>query len=414
MIYKIEERPPLGKLILFAIQMVLSVFVATVLIANICGVDVGAGLVGAGCATLIYLAITQGKSPMFISNSGAFVAPVLIALTTNGYAGVIIGGLTTMIIYVIFGLIFFKIPVEKIYNIFPPALIGTVTVVIGINLMAFIPTYIGNTSQWTMVVALCTMFSIALISHYAKGMWKILPFIGGTLVGYVIALILTFTNICPLIDLTIFQNIKLIETPVFAFTMFKDQPFGWITIAPIIVIYIAFTISAMMECLSDHAALGGIVGVDLYKNPGLGRIFCGEGVANMVSSLLGGLGACSYGEGVACVGFSQVASTWVTMVAAIFLAMLGFLGPVQAFIQSIPSCVFGGAAIILYGFIACSGVKMLQRVDLNIQRNLILVSATLSIGISGIVLGGETFNLSATALALVIGVILNLVLKEKK
>ena len=167
-----------------------------------------------------------------------------------------------------------------------------------------------------------------------------------------------------------------------------------------------------MECLTDHAALGGMIGKDLYQEPGIGRIFAGEGVANILSSLFGGLGACSYGEGVACVGFSRVASTVVTGTAAMMLALLAFLSPIQAFIASIPSCVFGGAAIVLYGFIACSGVKMLQQTDLNSQKNLILVSSVLSLGISGLALGGATFALSGTALALVFGVILNLILKN--
>ena len=178
--------------------------------------------------------------------------------------------------------------------------------------------------------------------------------------------------------------------------------------------YIAYTISAMMECLSDHAALGGIIGVDLYNKPGLGRLFIGEGVANIIGTSVGSLGICSYGEGVACVGFSRVASTKVTLGAAIILILLGFLAPVQAFIASIPSCVFAGAAIILYGFIACSGIKMLQKTDLNIQKNLIIVSTVLSLGISGLVVGGTTISFSATALALIVGIILNFILKEKK
>ena len=168
-----------------------------------------------------------------------------------------------------------------------------------------------------------------------------------------------------------------------------------------------------MEALSDHAALGNIIGKDLYKDPGLGRIFAGEGIANLVGAVFGGLGTCSYGEGVACVGFSRVASTTVTMTAALMMTLLAFIQPVQAFIQSIPSCVFGGAAIILYGYIACSGVKMLQGIDLNDQKNLIMVSGVLSLGISGLAVGGTTFALSGTALALVFGVVLNLILKEK-
>ena len=415
MIYGINDKIPFNKLIMFAIQLVLSVFVATVLIANICGVAVSGALVGAGLSTLVYLLITGFKSPMFVSSSGAFVAPVMIALAAGGYTAVAIGGLVTCVIYTIFGLIFTKIPVEKIYKVFPHALIGAITVVIGVNLMPFILSYVqinGVTNMWGVSVAFITMFAIAVISHYAKGIWQILPFLVGTLIGYIYAIILTLTGVYEIVDFSVFANLKIFNVPDFAFLHWTSVEFT--TVLPVIVIYIAYTISAMMECLSDHAALGGIIGVDLYKQPGLGRLFIGEGAANIVGTSIGGLGICSYGEGVACVGFSKVASTSVTAGAAIILILLGFLAPVQAFIASIPSCVFAGAAIILYGFIACSGIKMLQKTDLNIQKNLIIVSTVLSLCISGLVVGGETMSLSATGLALVVGIILNLVLKERK
>ena len=414
MIYNINDRLPLGKLAVFSIQLVLSVFVATVLIANICGVAVSGALVGAGISTIVYLLFTKFKSPMFVSSPGAFVAPVLAAMAAGGYTAIAIGGLVTCLIYTTFGLIFTKIPVEKVYKVFPHALIGAVTVVIGINLMPFILSYVqiaGVTNMWGVSVALVTMLAIAIISHYAKGMWQILPFLLGTLIGYVYAIILTVTNIYPIVDFSVFENLKLFNVPDFAFLHWTSV--DWTVILPIVIIYIAYTISAMMECLSDHAALGGIIGVDLYKEPGLGRLFIGEGMANIAGTAIGGLGICSYGEGVACVGFSRVASTRVTFGAAVILILLGFLAPVQAFIASIPSCVFAGAAIILYGFIACSGIKMLQKTDLNIQKNLIIVSTVLSLGISGLVVGGATISFSATALALIVGIILNLILKDK-
>lgn len=413
MIYQINERPPVGKLILFSFQLMLSVFVATVLIANICGMAVSGALVGAGLATLIYILGTKGQSPMFMSNSGAFVAPVLAAFALGGHTAVAIGGVITWLIYTIFGFIFRYVSVDKIYVIFPKALIGSVTVVIGINLMPFILTYVqigGVTNTWGIIIAIITMFAIAFFSHYSKGILRILPFLLGTLVGYFVAIILTVTGIYPIIDFSVFENLTLFILPDFAFTHFTTLPIT--VVIPVIVIYIAYTISAMMEALSDHAALGNIIGVDLYRNPGLSSIFMGEGLANLVGSFFGGLGICSYGEGVACVGFSRVASVWVTAGAAIILILLGFLAPIQAFIASIPSCVFAGAAIILYGFIACSGIKMLQGVDLNNQKNLITVSSVLSLGISGLVIGGEVISISATALALVTGIILNTVLKE--
>ena len=412
MIYNLGDKIPINKLILFALQMVLSVFVATILIANICGVAVSGALVGAGLATLIYSVVTKGKSPMYISSSGAFVAPVMAALAAGGYTAVAIGGLVACAIYCLFGFIFSKLSVEKVYKIFPKALIGAITVVIGINLMPFILSYVqinGVTNMWGVSVALVTMISIALISHYAKGIMQILPFLIGLMIGYIYAIILTITGACNIVDFTIFNNISLFILPDFAFTHW--EPIAFTTIVPVIILYIAYTISAQMECLSDHGALGGIIGVDLYKEPGLARIFCGEGLANLMSSV-SGLNYCSYGESVATVGFSKVASVRVTRVAAAVMILLGFIGPVQAFITSIPSCAFAGAAIILYGFIACSGIKMLQKTDLNIQKNLIIVSTVLSLGISGLVVGGEIISFSATALALIAGIILNIVLKE--
>ena len=412
MIYNLNDKIPINKLILFALQMVLSVFVATILIANICGVAVSGALVGAGLATLIYSVVTKGKSPMYISSSGAFVAPVMAALAAGGYTAVAIGGLVACAIYCLFGFIFSKLSVEKVYKIFPKALIGAITVVIGVNLMPFILSYVqinGATNMWGVSVALVTMISIALISHYAKGIMRILPFLIGLMIGYIYAIILTITDICNIVDFTIFNNISLFVLPDFAFTHW--EPITFVTIVPVIILYIAYTISAQMECLSDHGALGGIIGVDLYKEPGLARIFCGEGLANLMSSV-SGLNYCSYGESVATVGFSKVASVRVTRVAAAVMILLGFIGPVQAFITSIPSCAFAGAAIILYGFIACSGIKMLQKTDLNIQKNLIIVSTVLSLGISGLVVGGEIISFSATALALIAGIILNIVLKE--
>ena len=187
MIYQINERPPVGKLMLFSFQLMLSVFVATVLIANICGMAVSGALVGAGLATLVYILGTKGQSPMFMSNSGAFVAPVLAAFALGGHTAVAIGGIITWFVYTLFGFIFKTISVDKIYNIFPKALIGSVTVVIGINLMPFILTYVqinGETNMYGVIIALITTLTIALVSHYSKGIFKILPFLIGILFGY--------------------------------------------------------------------------------------------------------------------------------------------------------------------------------------------------------------------------------------
>lgn len=403
MIYNINERPPIGKLLLFSLQMMLSVFTATALIAQICGVNMSGALIGAGLSTVIYSLVTRFKSPMFMSNSGAFVAPVMLALAAGGYKAVAIGGLTSCIIYIIFGLIFTKVSVYKLYKFMPKALIGAVTVVIGVNLMPFISTYIGGTGNIGMMIAMITVLSIAIISHYCKGALSMFPFLIGTLIGYIVSIPFG------LVDFTKFEGVKFIQLPQFAFTQWENIDFN---ISMIVVVYIAFTISAMCECLSDHAALGNIIGTDLYKEPGINRIFIGEGLSNLTTSIFGGLGSCSYGESVATIGFSKCASIYTTLGAAIMLMLLGLIGPVQAFIASIPTCVIGGGtACVLYGFISASGIKLLKEVDLNNQKNLVLCSVVMSIGISGVVLGNDTFSLSGTALALIVGVILNLILK---
>ena len=407
MIYNVNDKLPVNKLLLFALQIMLSCFTATALIAQICGVPLSGAFVGAGAATIVYYLITDRKSPMFISNSGAFVAPVMMALAAGGYTAVAIGGLTTFIVYSIFGIIFNKISIDNLYKFMPKVLIGSVTIVIGINLMSFITGYIGNTGNIGVVIALITVLAIALANHYLKGIWSMFPFLIGTLVGYVVSIPFG------LVDFSKFAGIHLFTLPDFAFTKFNNVSFG--AVLPIIVVYIAFTISAICECLSDHQVLGNIISKDLYKEPGLGRIFIGEGAANIATSCLGGLGGCSYGESVGTIGFSKCASTQVTLVAAIMMILLGFVEPIQAFIASIPGCVIGGGtSMVLYGFISASGIKVLKEVNLEIPKNLIICSVVLAIGISGIVIGNDTFNLSGTALALITGIILNLILRDNK
>ena len=384
----------------------LSCFTATALIGQVCGVPLSGAFLGAGLATIVYMICTKGKSPMFISNSGAFVAPVLAALAAGGYTAVAIGGAVACIVYTIFGLIFYKIDVKYLYKFMPKVLIGSVTIVIGINLMGFIPGYIGDTGNLGLGIALITVLAIALSSHYFKGALSMFPFLIGTLVGYVVAIPFG------LVDFSKFEGIHLFTLPTIAFMHWEHVEFS--AMIPIIVMYIAFTVSAICECLSDHAALGNIVGRDLYKEPGLGRIFVGEGAANLATSCFGGLGACSYGESVGTIGFSKCGATVVTFAAALMMMALGFLEPIQAFIASIPSCVIGGGtACVLYGFISSSGIKLLKDVDLNVQKNLIICSVVLSLGISGVVFNSGDFSLSGTALALIAGVILNLILRDE-
>lgn len=405
--YGIKDKPPFGQLVLFSLQMMLSCFTATALIGQICNVPLSGAFVGSGLATIVYLITTKFESSMYISNSGAFVSPVLIALQLGGATAVAIGGAIACIVYCIFGFIFMKIDVNHIYKVLPKVLIGSITVVIGITLMSFIPSYIGDTGNVGMFIALITVLTIAFVSHYCKGALALFPFLIGTLVGYVVSIPFG------LVDFSVFEGISLFTLPDLGF-------FHWtnidVSILPnIIVLFVAFTVSAICECLSDHAVLGNIIGVDLYRKPGLGRIFIGEGLANLVGASSGQLAQCSYGESVSTIGFSKCSSVYSTLGCALFMIALGFIEPVQAFVASIPSCVIGGGtAMVLYGFIANSGIRTLQSVDFNNQKNLIISSVVMSLGISGVIVGNDTFHLSGTALALIAGIILNFILKEKK
>ena len=404
--YGIKDKPPFGQLVLFSLQMMLSCFTATALIGQICNVPLSGAFVGSGLATIVYLITTKFESSMYISNSGAFVSPVLIALQLGGATAIDIGGAIACIVYCIFGFIFMKIDANHIYKVLPKVLIGSITVVIGITLMSFIPSYIGDTGNVGMFIALITVLTIAFVSHYCKGALALFPFLIGTLVGYVVSIPFG------LVDFSVFEGISLFTLPDLGF-------FHWtnidVSILPnIIVLFVAFTVSAICECLSDHAVLGNIIGVDLYRKPGLGRIFIGEGLANLVGASSGQLAQCSYGESLSTIGFSKCGSVYSTLGCALFMIALGFIEPVQAFVASIPSCVIGGGtAMVLYGFIANSGIRTLQSVDFSNQKNLIISSVVMSLGISGVVVGNDTFHLSGTALALIVGIILNFVLKEK-
>ena len=266
MIYNVHDKLPINKLLLFALQIMLSCFTATALIAQICGVSLSGAFVGAGLATVVYQLITRTESPMFISNSGAFVAPVLAALAAGGYMAVAVGGLTACVVYTIFGIIFHKISINNLYKFMPKALIGSITIVIGINLMGFITGYIGDTGNIGVAIALITVLAIALSNHYLKGIWSMFPFLIGTLIGYIVAIPFG------LVDFSKFAGIHFFTLPDFAFTKWTSVEFT--TLIPIIIMYIAFTISAICECLSDHAGDGGAAGRDRRT---AGRACCKKG-----------------------------------------------------------------------------------------------------------------------------------------
>ena len=419
--YNISDKVPFPQILIYAIQQCLSIFVATVLIANICGTPIDACLIGACLGTLTYQLITGFRSPMFISSCGATVSAVVGALAIgegNNYFAVFLGGLMVALIYSIFSILVSKLGIDKLRKVLPATIIGPVTIVIGLNLAKFIPTYVGQSDGVAgnagVLVALFTMLVVAVSSHYFKGFWKTIPFLIGLGAGYAVSLILTLLGIAPLVNLSVFENLTIFRLPDFSFLHWSIEGMTVADVGTIALLFAPVSICSICEHWADHLTLSHIIGTDLTKTPGLDRTLLGDGIASCVGAAICGLPNTSYGESIATTGFSRVASTRVITVAAIITGLLAFLSPVQALIASIPSCVFGGCAMILYGFIAASGLKTLIRAktDLEDNKNLIVVCAILTIGVSGIYLFSESF--AGVSLAMVIGVVLNLILKNQK
>ena len=424
LIYDTHENPrTIKEWVLYAVQMLMAVFVATVLISTICGTPVDAGLLGACLGTLTYQVITKFKSPVFISNSGATVSAVLGALALGvvpNYFAVFIGGIVIFAVYSAFAFFVKARGIEAFNRLFPAYIIGPITIVIGLNLAGFIPTYVGLGgvgSDINVLVAIAVMLVVAVSSHYFKGFLKTIPFLIGLVFGFIVCLILEVSGAANYGIIDSLGSINgIFSVPSFAFLNWADgfKTFDFSTFINVVLLFVPIAICALCEHYSDHMVMSNIIGHDLTKDPGLHRTLVGDGAATVVGTIFGGQPNTSYGESTAMVGFSRVASVKVVSLAAIMMGLLAFIQPIQVFISTIPSCVFGGCAMILYGYIACSGLKTLMRnkVDLEINKNLIVVSVILTVGVSGIYLFSNSF--AGVSLAMVLGVLLNLLLRVKQ
>ena len=420
MIYNINDRPKtIKEWVLYTLQMVLAVFVATVLIANICGTPVSSCLFGACLGTIIYQIITKFRSPMFISSCGATCSAVIGALAMpsssgQNYVMVAIGGAMIAIIYITFALIIHFKGYEVLDKVFPATIVGPVTMVIGLNLAKFLVTYTNNSDPWQIGIAILTMIVVAVSSHYFKGFLKTIPFLFGLSFGYIISLIVTECGWANIIDFSYFNPSNWKWYPDLTFLKWHLDDLQLASIGSVALLFIPVSICAILEHFSDHKTLSNIIGTDLTKDPGLTRSLIGDGVASFAGTVVCGLPNTSYGESIATIGFSKVASVCITTAAALFIGLLSFIAPINAFIQTIPACVFGGCAMILYGYIAASGLKTIVNSKINLEdnKNLIVISVILTSGVSGVFFISE--SLTGVSLAMILGVILNLILIKKK
>lgn len=417
MIYGINDKLPIKRLITCALQQVMACFVATILIPQICGVPIAPAMIGACIGTLIYQLCTRSQSPMFISSSGAFCAAVIGALAAGGYTAVAIGGIIVGLVYCLVALVIKKTGTAWIDKLMPPAVIGSVVAIIGLNLATYIPTYFQVNGQYSLLgfgLGILTMLIAACVSHYGKGFIKNLPFLVAMSITYVLSIILTLCGI-PLVDFTAFQNMQLIQIPDFSLLHMNFANFNWSILPQLLLLWVPLACVTIAEHISDHKALSAIIGTDLTQKPGLAATIAGDGLASVAGIFLSCVPNTSYGESVGATGFSRVCSKYVITLAAVIMGIASIFGPLQAILVSMPSFILGGCAAILYGYITLSGIRTLkEQVDLSNNKNIIIIAAVLTLGVSGAVCDFGIVSIGTTALAMLLGIILNLILKEKR
>lgn len=411
----VGEKPTVLKWIILALQHVFAMFGATILVPILVNSAAGevvltipVALVTSGIGTLIYILCTKGKSPVYLGSSFAFIAPLAAAFLKGGISGAMTGIMVVGLIYVIVAIIIHFIGKSWITKLLPPVVIGPMIMIIGLGLAPTAISQIGLSNgsiiEWKGVaVALITFLTTAIVMVRGKGFLKIIPFLIGIIVGYISA-------ICfGLIDFTPIAQAGFFSMPAFILPFINYMPSlgAVLTIAPI-----AFV--TMAEHIGDHTALSAIIGKDLLKNPGLNKTLLGDGLATFVAGCLGGPANTTYGENTSVVGMTKVASVWVIGLAAIFAILLGFLGKFTAIVQTIPSCVLGGVSLLLYGFIAVNGLKVLiqKQVNFGVSKNVVVASTMLVLGLGGAALsfasGDFSITISGMSLAAIIGILLNL------
>ena len=436
LVYKVEDRPQTSQLVVFAFQQVLAIMAATIAVPMIIGngMSTAAALFGAGVGTLVYIFFTQSKSPVFLGSSFAFLGSMAAAFAgavsaQAGFAGLLIGAIFAGLVYVVFALVIRSIGVDWVNRLMPPVVIGPTVAIIGLSLAGNAvgdlqkSSVTGEPTQWAILCGIIALLATMLASTYGKKTAKLIPFIIGILAGYAAAAVLTIIGNATgnaAMQITSFASITalwengitlktFISIPDFTFLHaikgFKELTPGYI--ATIATAYIPVALVVFAEHIADHKNISSVIERDLLADPGLDRTLLGDGVGSMVGAFFGGCPNTTYGESVACVAITRNASVATIKVAALECILISFLAPFVAFISSIPACVMGGVCMALYGFIAVSGLKMVQKVDLEQNRNLFVVSAILISGIGGLSLTFGNLKITSIACSLILGILVN-------
>ena len=441
LIYGVKDKPSFGKVIIFALQQLLAILAATIAVPTIVqnGMSQSAALFGAGIGTIVYLLFTKFNSPVFLGSSFAFIGSMLAAFAgaasaKAGYVGLILGAAFAGLVYVIIAIAVKFIGVGWINKLMPAVVIGPTVSIIGLSLAANAVSDItkgkvldaeGNSAANPLVCLLCgliTLLVVTICSVYGKKMVKLIPFIIGILAGYAAAAIFTVIGIATdnqalqIINFEVFKNMSIVAVPDFTFfeAVKGLNEINGQYIATVAVAYIPVAFVVFAEHIADHKNLSSVIEKDLLEEPGLHRTLLGDGVGSVAGAVFGGCPNTTYGESVGCVAITGNASVITIFATAILAIVISFFGPFVTFLSTIPNCVMGGVCVTLYGFIAVSGLKMIQEVDLNDNRNLFVVAVILICGIGGLTVSFGKITITSIACALILGIITNIILGNKK
>jgi len=447
LVYGVKDKPKFGQLIIFAFQQLLAIMTATlvvpVVINQSCGTTMSsaAALLGAGLGTLVYIAFTQKKCPVFLGSSFAFIGSMIAAFAGGvsmslGYLGLILGAAFAALVYVIIAVIVKFAGVKWIEKIMPVVVIGPTVAIIGLSLAGnaigdILKGSVPDVTASPLITTLCgvvTLIITIVCSTYGKKTAKLIPFIIGILGGYALSAIFTAIGYAANIDALKVLNVQpflaLVADGVTLNTFLSVPDFTFFTavkgfgelnssyISTIAVAYIPVAFVVFAEHIADHKNISSIIEEDLLENPGLHRTLLGDGVGSLVGAIFGGCPNTTYGESVGCVAITRNASVMTIIGAAVLAVLISFVSPFIAFVNSIPSCVMGGVCMALYGFIAVSGLKMIQKVNLNLNKNLFVVSTILIAGIGGLTLNFGKITITSIACALILGIIINLIVSK--
>ncbi len=442
LIYDIQDRPPVKENLMFALQEMIAIMAATLLVPILMSQyglpsDPAAALFGAGIGTFVYIGFTKKKSPVFLGSSFAFLGAYATCIGAGyGYWGVIVGVTIAALVYVIFALVIKAVGSGWVNKLLPAVIAGPIVSLIGLSLSSTATSWMqtnGGTeySLVTILIGLITFFAIVYASVKGNKSMQLFPFVVGIGVGYVISLILTIIGMSSgnealqVLDLSVFTETfvpfrlqSLVDYPkIFLLRAIETNgeylPIDATAIVNLILVFAPLSVVLMCEHIGDHKNVSNIIGRDLITDPGLDKTLLGDGVGSFFGTIFGCCANTTYGESVACVAITGNASVSTLKYTATGCILLSFFTPFITFINSIPKCVMGGACVALYGFIAASGLQLLAKVDLGDNKNLYPVAAIFVCGIGGLVLdfgynpatGGSLISITSLAVAMIVGII---------